>query len=358
MINTIPPFAQQPKNEDLESEIIVRANKGFELMVEIAGGPIPADMQDRIYRYACNAAVDPRYDVFECKPHWVEVLMVLSKGKEKEILPILDQLLKDKRIQTFEWIISRIAIMKIDLLRRLGRGGEVYQLVTEHPDARALRDLLIREALEVSDYKAAKRLAEEGMNSARNGNHPVSYSHFRETLHALAQQFNDAEDIRRSAREYYNETKDLKYYRLIKGTYTPKDWPAAVEKAFIAPLEKMIATNVYSGNPSELAAIYMEEQDWPRLLKLLQRRPIFGLVELYTDMLLPLLPAEMLALYYQVLLEYASVNKHADAIGRIFSTLTKMKEWKGGREVVNLLVAEFKVKFSTRSKLLEVISRV
>lgn len=191
MIKSMPPYSEQPDGEDVEYEIIERTNKGFELMVRLSGEAVSQDLQDRMYRRSLDTASDLRWNLFDCKTHWIEVLMVLSKGKETEVLGVIEQLLKMEYNHRFEWVISRLALMKIVLLRRLGREGEVRELAMEYPQAGSLRDMLIREAVEAGDFQSAKQLARDGMSAAEKGRHPVHFAHFRGTLQSLIDQSPD-----------------------------------------------------------------------------------------------------------------------------------------------------------------------
>ncbi len=349
-------------SDDLPEEI----KQGFRLLIALAGEAIPPDMQERIYGYAYQYATEEQDGFPSVYTYCAEILAKLSAGKEEEVLRITDTLLKLKSYKYKNDLISRLAVIKLQLLTTLGRQKEIRMLLSKYPNSIALRDHFINEAAEEGDLEDARRMAEVGMSLFRND--PDVYSHFKATRTALFERFDKIGGIRLELLEAYENTRYLKYYRDFKATYEPQDWPAALNENFISKLQRLISSgishNFYisptsSLSPSEeLARIYIEENDLPGLLSVLKGRPTFKLADLYTDVLLPDYPNEMLAIYSQLLLDYATEYKHADAIAVIASILKKMKKWKGGRKAVKELADDFTKRFSTRSKLLEMLAKI
>lgn len=353
MIKAMPSIYEQ-ENDDVDQMIYDRVKIGFKLMIDLARSAAPRELKDRMYKRSLETALDRRWPPRDCDPHWMEVLMVLGKGKEEEVLGIVDRLLEAEPASNKEHDdhVFRFLSKKVELLQALNRQEQAIRLLEIYPLSRLLRESLIRGLEEAGDFPMIKVLAEHGIQTAMKVD-PHLRKHWQLTLLKMAQKFGDQLTTQGYATLLYKETNDLEYYRLIKKTVDPKDWPAWLEKGFIKPLQKEL--NGPRANPSKLAAIYAEEQDWPRLLKLLQASPVFGRTEKYTDVLLPHYPAELLQLYRLGLIEYATKNKQADAIVEVCTTLRKMQAWPGGRKAVGELVEEFKTLFSTRTKLLAAV---
>lgn len=343
-------------------------NQGFRLLVAISKAAIPQDMQERIYELAYKVATDPQYEIPALRVHALQVLMQLCKGKEEQMLDIINALLKHKSYKRLGVITDQLGEMKLPLLLATGNEKERKKLLMQHSGSVKLRDYFISEADNAGDFAGAKQMAETGMHIFKNQNN--YHAHFSRTRDALFKKYDEIGGKRQHLLEDYQRTRNLEYYRLLKATYDAKDWPAVAESKFIAHLEKSIYVNnfesisrmSYSGpslyTSDELAGILMEEQDFPRLLKLLQHKASFRLTEKYEEQLLPHYPKELLEIYSQILLKYATEYKHADAIQLVYQTLKKIKKWKGGKAVVTNIVADFTKRFSTRLKFLEVIAKV
>lgn len=348
MIKSMPSVTEQ-ENEDVEDMIFDRVKAGFKLMVGLARSAAPQELKDRMYKRSLETALDRRWTPWHCDPHWMEVLVILGSGKEEEILGIVDRLLE---LETdyhrgFDHYVHRFLSHKIDLLRALGREEQAVRLLETNPLSRLLRERLIREFESAGNFGMIKALCEHGIETAVRID-PHLHDHWQVVLVGMAVKFKDAGTIREYAGKLYRTKYDIKYYRLIKDTYGPVDWRARLEADFIKPLAE---------TPTHLSAILAEEKDWPRLVDLLQRRPVFSLVQKYTDVLLPHYPGELLGLYRQGLIEYATDNKHAEAIAEVVSTMRKMAAWPGGRKAVKALAGEFQRVFASRKKLLEAVER-
>lgn len=358
-----------PRNARYEPspEVLELIHTGFKLLLNIAGDPLPADIQENIYQLAFNSMYEERFQATYLHRHWLNILMKLSTGKEHEIIPVIDQLLKLQVYQSHEYLTRDILFMKMRLLRKSGFEAEAREMMNKNPEVIEMRDLFIKEAVERNDYQEAKRLAEEGCKG-RRGMYDRATTHFENQLFVLAKQFNDVEGVRKSALNDYNNSLDIQFYLIFKETYDPADWPEAMEKNFVTPLEKKINDNDFHHNvysfhnsitPSRaLATIYMKEKELPKIMQLLQRKPSQSLIELYTDVLLPLYPKEMLVLYINMVREFAVDHKHGDAILWICSTMNKIKKWQGGKAEVSKLVKELITKYPTRPKLHEALRRV
>jgi ribosomal protein L20A (L18A) len=101
-----------------------------------------------------------------------------------------------------------------------------------------------------------------------------------------------------------------------------------------------------------LAKIYIEEQYWDRLLHMVKKYDLSGLQE-YEKHLKARFPEEVRDLLVQKITEYADRNMGREHYQYVARTLKKIRNYPGGNEVVDKLLAEFTAKYKMRKAMME-----
>ena len=338
------------------SEFSDRISQGFGLLVTLSGKPVPPELKERLFDLARKKVLDPKYELDNLGHHWLDVLLTLppTPANHEELLKITDALLA-------KGPDTRLVLLKKELLDKLGRGEETAPLLWQFPRERALRDQFISEALEANDYARAKELIIEGKQIAEIQKGAVLHSGYGDKLLNLAVTFNDIPIIREIARQAYLATGNIAYYRTLKQTYTEKEW-APVVKTLIAALGKMPGTMDYilsrRNDKEDMAAIYIEEGYADQLLTLAQKTGSLRFIEKYAAWLAPHYPREVVALYKDALATFAKENAHAKGNEDIIQHLKFLRTLPGGKEAAKALIADFKVRFATRTKLIGLLQKV
>jgi hypothetical protein len=339
------------------SYVVEYANKGFELALTVYQSPLPQELSHTLFRNALQYWESSEHLMQLFPIHWIELLIALPKSDEERVLAIVNSMLpKLHHSETPK--LTRLLKLKASLLLSMGRKQEVETLMATHERIAGLREYLIQQADASNDHPVAQRLASEGIRIHASLDKTL-YRRFLHIALELAKKYNDIEGIRKHAHMLYNETKDLEYYRTIKKTYEPTEWPGAAAIFFINKLEnngkKFSRYNVASW---ELCAVYAEEDLLDHLLSVVERADNFELTERYAGKLYKIFPDALLKLYSDGIKEYAADNKNAEAIDRIADLFRTMKQWERGSIAVQKLREEFRDMYPTRTKLLKEIGKI
>lgn len=241
----------------------------------------------------------------------------------------------------------------------MGKGIEADELRLKNLHIAEFRMEIIEEALYKNDYDLAKNLIEEGIVIAKKKKHSGNIDSYKEILLRIAFKLKDVAAIRSVARELYAGS-NMEYYRVIKNTYSKKEWPEIAE-GFIKELQrknKAIARFDGISNPGNLADIFIEEAYWDRLLILCQKNCHLEFVENYYEHLKDKFPEELLAVYKETLIEYAAQNTGRNYYITIRNVLKRMQGWKGGNIIVKQLIEQFIKQYKARKAMIEELEKL
>lgn len=147
---------------------------------------------------------------------------------------------------------------------------------------------------------------------------------------------------------FYNGRDAMKYYHILKKETDTAKWAAYLDS--LLSRRKTRSWLGYADNV--LAQIYIEEQYWDRLLQLVEKSELSGLQE-YEKYLKPRFPEEVRNLFVQKVTHYADRNVGRHHYQEVAAILKNIRTYPGGKEVVDKLLPEFKVKYKARSAMMQ-----
>ncbi|MDR3712621.1 MAG: SWIM zinc finger family protein [Puia sp.] len=333
---------------------------GFELLARLCQADIPFDLKEQIFKEAEREAKNKKYDYAGFDDYWLDILVhaACDSNKQQQLLQLIDKMLsglaRDASDWTKEFNTRRLLGHKISLLRRMDRNAEADALRLRHLDIDDLRMELIEEKLEKKEYSAARQLIEEDIGMATKKDHPGTVVAYKERLLRIARELKDITSIRSVARELY-AGRNMEYYKIIKQTYNAQEWPAIAEDLIkdLQKLNKPIPGFRGTINGEALAAVFIEEGYWNRLLELLQQNPRLEFIESYSGLLTDKFPEELLHVYKETLINYAEQNTGRTYYVTIRKVLKKMQGWNGGQVMVKQLTDEFILRYKARKAMIE-----
>lgn len=148
---------------------------------------------------------------------------------------------------------------------------------------------------------------------------------------------------------------NIVFYRTVKSTYDPEKWTREVEKIVITLRAE---THFGLKGIRALAAIFIEEQYWMRLLQLLQKNASLEFAEDYYLLLKDKFPQEIVEIYREALRRYAEHNMGREHYDYVVATLRKIQSLPTGIEVAKALTNEFKVKYSQRRNMVKALNKL
>ena len=255
--------------------------------------------------------------------------------------------------------MQRLIGQKLVLLRKAGKGKEADLVRLQFLHLSEIRMELITEKVTEKRYSEAKQLIKEGIGIAKKKDLPGTVDEYRKTLLQIAELEKDTAAFRAIAGELYENGRNMEYYKVIKGTYKRKDWPAVAEE-FIKAIQaqhKPVA-GIHCNDDARLAGIFVEEQYWDRLLELLQGSTSLHFIDSYSSWLTAKYPGEVLTVYSNALIEYASQNTGRNHYITIRERLKKMQTLDGGKEIVKGLVIHFTQQYKARKAMIEELAKI
>ena len=122
-------------------------------------------------------------------------------------------------------------------------------------------------------------------------------------------------------------------------------------------LEPLAPDMHFNFSSSVKADIYVEEEDYDNLKTFLVKTSSQSLDYMikYAHHLIQSYPDEMLAIYNSKIQKYAEQNVGRNYYGYIVQVLKKMLEFPKGKEMTNLLVADFRIRYKRRPAMMELL---
>ena len=340
--------------------------EGFELLIKLCEADIPFDLKERIFTDAAREAKNDKYDHVGFDEYWLDIMVYAAYNQEKELalLQTIDTMLtniapKAKDNWANEYNAKRLLKHKITLLRKMKRNREADELRLRHVDIADFRMELIEEALTKEKYTQARQLITAGIAIAKEKGNPGTVISYKEILLRIAQKRKDITAIRDIAKELY-DGRNMEYYGIIKKTYRSDEWPPIAE-GFINTLQQPDKTlQGFPGtiNGDALAAVFIEENYWERLLKLIQDNPRLEFLEKYSRLLADKFPKKLLAVYKETLIKYAEQNTGRNYYVTLREVLKKIQKWEGGKEVVKQLIHQFTLQYKARKAMIEELGKL
>jgi hypothetical protein len=372
LVKTVPAIASQTKNihPSIVQEVVAEA---FELLINTVNNSqeIDDDAEALIWKHASQHVKDTSYPLSEYETHWIDLLAWTSLGdpaQEKQVLDLINELIaiastqknkKDiERLKELEEFITEVVDESEedndedkdeDEEQEDGEAEILESLSNENPDLKNS----IETAVKSKNYKAAKQLAEQAMQQAKEKNDLKSYEAIKFTLMSALQRSSDVLGLRELARRFYEENRDARYYAMWKDTYILTEWKK-ISDELIEKLERNIfAYAAGKGDPKELADVYVKEYGYDKsLLNLLKKAPRLPFLNDYVEGFDKSFATQLLQLYKDVLLKYANNSKAAKDHVDFLLGIEKMQDLKGGKAAVQELATEIKVQNPALYKLL------
>lgn len=138
-----------------------------------------------------------------------------------------------------------------------------------------------------------------------------------------------------------DDCNNLEQFRELKNLYSVTDWETVREK-------------VFDNMPKQynFAALYNEEKLYDRLLKVVLDGSMYYLME-YDKTLAKLYPNEILDKYEVEINKLAQTTASRKEYKNWVKILKRIRQFKGGKEKVNKIVSQWKVRYKNRFALMD-----
>ncbi len=276
----------------------------------------------------------------------------LSQDNEKALFQQLDKIINEIHKTNSNWDIEQWIKRKQELLIKLGRENESEAFLISFIHLPVIRRSLVKQEREAGRLHKAKMLIREVMQLENEKGFRSSKREWRIQLLEIAQEEDDKLDIRSHARVLFEEGHwDLKYYDILRSTFTAEQWKVEVEK-FIQKLSR----NGQIVLVHRAAAIFKEEDYKDRLLALLQANPSqYQLLKEYYPPLEQDHSEEVLQLFREAIETYVATHPSRPHYYQLVNMLKHLCQLKGGLKVQDELLTHFRVLYKRRPTMMKIL---
>lgn len=326
------------------------SERPFELLSEIAFQP-GVNAHD-LFQYCMSEMDKPNYSDSGLDDNFHDLLAELAQTDEDKMafISLQNRLLKNignKNSNEAEEVIARI----IAFFRMNNQEEKAWQLVEGNIQFESFRKQVVQQKITDGKLGEAKKLIDDFLFT-----HPNTPFRFHANWHELAlsiaQHENDVPVIRKITFSFIENYFEAAHYRIFKSSFTLDEWKWEVKK-IIAHYEK-----TDKGFSNSVANVLAEEQDAAMLIKYIEKHLTIDRLETYHSHFSKIYPNETLDLFCKVMNQYAEQNTgrtHYEFMVRIFK---KMALVKGGKEMANRLIAQYKIQYKSRRAMVEVFNQV
>ena len=273
--------------------------------------------------------------------------LVENKQEKDRILALLEELNKASALDD-----SDVQHMKLELIKKTEGEKAAKLFMEENSSNITFKRALIEEALKTKDYKKAELLAIDGVKTQKNS--PFRFNHeFQNYLLTIYLQTGREQEAIALARSFLIESYEpRRMYDLLKSRIPHPQWQDYLR----AIIDEIKDTNrwLYYG---PVAKLYIWEEQWEALLKLLKQNASLERVESMEYYLANSYSDELVALYKSLILNYLTNNasrSHYKKACRYIQRITNL----GAHQTAAALILQLKGLYPTRKALIEELNKL
>ena len=259
----------------------------------------------------------------------------------------------DKTGSDYEKESAQMMILR--LLHHYKSEKEVSRFIEANLSNSRIREMEIQKAIEDKNFKYAKKLCEDGIETDKIQKPGLAIDWYRFLL-KIAQIENDIpEIIKQAAFLFVNDSRSGEdYFELMRANTASEKWNDEVEKLIIH-----IQTQSKNSWISRelIRKIYIKQQWWNRLFELLKQTESLENLEKEEQYLAKDYASELVAMYSARLMKYVEKFIGRDHYQKACRYLRRMKKL-GGETEVNSLIEHFRKTYPMRKALLDELNNV
>ncbi|MBM7024067.1 hypothetical protein [Treponema sp. Marseille-Q4523] len=270
----------------------------------------------------------------------------LSEFLQKTITEIIDNLHPEENCIN-EYAAKTWAKYHLEVMRQLNfLQKDIDEYCKKYIDLSDIRKYYVDECIRMKRYEEAIQLLEEGklVDTGYRGLILAYSEKLKEIYAKTGQREKYKDELWRIVLEY--DPGDIDTYKELKTYYTVDEWE---EKREIIFKQKDI---------HRIDHLYAYDGLYDRLLKLaLEAQGIYYILE-YEDLIKDLAPEKILKRYEEVVREKAAYTSDRGVYQEIADLLKRMKRYPGGKDLVQTLMAEFRIAYRRRPAMMQELNRV
>ncbi len=277
--------------------------------------------------------------------------LVKTEAEVKQLHALLDAVKPSG--DRWDWDFSKAQQIRLNLIEQTEGGAKAVQFMEANLDNSDFRKAAIERAIAAKDYNRAITYAQDGLKKDIS-DFPGLANDWRRYLLQVYTTLKDSENIIKCARYLFLHGRDdsKKCFGILKEHVNPDLW-----NEFVEGLIKEIKGKSKWYDCHSVANIYIWEERWGDLLKVVQQNPTLGFIENYEMHLVAHCLPETVDLYSKAILKHMENNVgrgHYQDVCRYMRRMLKM----GAKVEVDSIIAQLRAKYFNRRALMEELQRV
>ena len=335
--------------DDSDGDIGGNIETAFELLWNISTEDIPEEVRLYLLEQCIIHYQKGKFKGWDWQFTLMEIASNLANS-EKEAEKIFN-LLELQGISEYD--MEQVVKIRYELIKKIKGDVEAEKFVELNLDNPDLRRKAIDKALKEKQFDKAISLARDGIEMDLKDK-PGLAKEWYDWLLRIALVQNDTTKIIEYARFLFIDgfRHDQDYYGILKKQIDRDDWTSFVER-----LIADISTKNNWSNKGVIAKIYITEQWWEKLLKLISETPSLNIVQQYEQYLSDKYSSELAQLYEIGVIDYlkrSSDRGHYIEACKIMRRMIKL----GARDKVNSLLETFRKEYPKRIALMDELDKV
>jgi len=281
---------------------------------------------------------------------------IMEEFEEDEFEQLKMELIKDKlkKLTTMESDWSRsynigkwAGRYLARLEERKASRNQIEEFCNEYWDNSSVRRYYVDLCIKNKEYDRALNVLDENIVKDKDYRGLVSdYSKKKKDIYCL--QGNREAYIEELWRLMLNyEAGNLEIFKELKGQYSSEEWKSKRAEIFEQLPEY-----------AHVEVLYKEEKLYDRLLEYVMKSPGLYAVQEYEKVLIKEYPEQILKKYMDEVNHMAAFSSDRKRYKQIVSVLRRMKKIKGGSELVQGIVTEWKYKYKNRPAMMDELRRL
>ncbi len=334
--------------DDSNGDIGGNIDAAYSLLVQISEEKIPEEIRSGLFQYGLESFRQNIFHGWDWHFGMADLAsgMVKTETEARQLLSVLSQRHEN------EYDSETAQRIKLNVLLNTGKEKEAGEFLEKHIANPSFRTAAIKKAMEQKNYDRAIALANDGVRLDLK-NKPGLAMDWYDWLLRIAIKQKDSEKIIMYARILFTDSiRDKKeYYSLMKSNVAKEQWNHFAE-GLVADLAERNRWAIH-----EIAAIYINEEWWNKLLDLIKQNPSLQTIENYEKHLSKNFSEELAELYEREILEFMNRNTGRNHYQTACKYLRRMKKLGAG-ERAGSIISTLRSRFPQRKALMEELEKV
>lgn len=264
----------------------------------------------------------------------------------KKILSFIDEEINKGYSQ---YATEQAVLLKIEILLDAGMPDKAWEMAQRYNYLPLIKEMQIEILLGLQKLPEAIKLIKDVLKKETNQFSVLSWN---DRLFNIYIEMNDLKNAINMAEEMltYDNVNGKKYYDFIKNNTSKEEWPSTIEKILNKIPEYEYGLNTFK------ADILAEHNMMEELFRMCSNTGAESF-ELYEKHLKPFYSKEILVAFHKYAEQQAAITDK-EAYANVARILKKMKQYEGGKAIVEQLLTKYRNTYKRRKNMMEALKEV